>query len=491
LSPTPWRITLTLAAGLALAACNSSQRQEREQVEQQLAAVEKELAALRSSLQALEKERAALTTAVSEAESHHSEALTTLHRTQAAAAYLAELDPSPLTMSEELRMAREGWQLEEAVKGGDRQAVESAATLALRWQLPCEDQGGGEDESLSCEDFADACASVNKHLAPEPRWECSLVPPAAEGESPAAFCVDTYEHPAPVGMEDSPYSVDDLPTTVSVARVATLENGELSALDYPSPDPRLYNPPNARERAQCALANQRSQCLVDCDKAHNRYTSPCAEDYYQEPAEEGDEEEEVEEVDEEEQERQEAGFRECVAACESENEAALEAVNEPKGRASVSLRLESSPVPGIFLVTRQEKVLEAGGKVQREDSSVLVLRRPDSSPSLDGLQEVARLQEVPRKGQSLELVQLPGVEGPALVGLSKGKAAGYTFTPKGAASPLTQETVCKAVRAEPKRWPAALVAACGPEPEAAPVQEDSTEPRQAGEDKAVVGEETP
>lgn len=487
--PTPWRTALALAAGLALAACNSAQKQEREQVEQQLAAVEKDLAALQSSLQALEKEKAALTTAVSEAESRHTEALTTLHRTQAAAAYLAELDPSPLPMTEELRTAREGWLLEEAIKSGDRQAVESTATLALRWRLPCEDTGEGEGESLGCsEDYADACASVSSHQVQQPSWECSLVPPAAEGSSPAAFCVDTYEHPATVGVEDSPYSVDNLPTTVSVVRVATLENGELSALDYPPPAPELYNPPNARERGECAIANQRSQCLVDCEKAHNRYTSPCAEDYYQEPSEE------EEEVDEEFEAVQEAGFRECVATCESEHEAALEALKEPKGRASVHLRLESSPAPGLFLVTRQEKVLEAGGKVLRDDSSVLVLRRPDSSPLLGELKEVAELKEVPRKGQSLELARLPGVEGPVLVGLSKGKAAGYALTPQGEASPLAQQAVCKAVRAEPKRWAAALVAACGPEPEAAPEQpeeEDSAEPQQTGEDKAVAGEETP
>ncbi|HLM44438.1 MAG TPA: hypothetical protein VK458_11255, partial [Myxococcaceae bacterium] len=311
----------------------------------------------------------------------------------------------------------------------------------------------------------------------------------------------------------SPYAERNLFTELHVARVAFAHNGQLHVSDYPGTDRFLYNPPAVESRALCERNTERNKCIYECEVSHGRYEDPCAcEEPTPEPAAEeeepygdapddaeGEEDPEVrrarEAAEEAEAEAAEARervaeaqrelqYQECLTTCDATyepdlDESAISDMNEgapppPQPTSSrVNVRLEATPAPGIFVVSRELQLLGDERQVLETSSLTVVLRHPAlvalwrrkplPQEELGSLEEVGALDTVTTEGGKASLVALPGVEGTALVGLREGSVKGYAFNTQPGQEPvvtLAPAAVCEAVRAEPKRFPQRFQEAC-------------------------------
>jgi len=521
-------VTGAVAALLALTGCGGA-RQEREKKEQEAAAAEKKVAESRAFLEQLEREKKLLGTRLTEANARLVESRGVLRRTLAGAAYLAaEQDNGGLVIDVDMASARDGFLLQEAARAKDREAISELATRALDDQRPCVRTPAQEAEADSCPPcqvapYEDACVGVPTHFSSTPDWGCATLARTGEGLPPTAFCTSVFQHPAPVGDVKSPYAERNLSTSLRVVRVAFAHNGRLHVSDYPGPDRALYNPPAVESRFRCERDTERNKCIYECEVSHGRYEDPCAceepspaptaeeESSGDAPDEEEEDPEvrrareaaaeaeaEVEEARERAAEAQrELRYQECLTACdapyepdqeESAPSGAGEAEEyEPRPTSSeVNVRLEATPAPGIFVVSRELRVLGARNEVMETTPTTVVLRHPAlvalwqrkplPEEELGDLEEVGQLDTVTTEGGKAALVSLPGVEGTALVGLLEGQVRGYAFNSQPGQAPvvpLEPKAICEAVSAEPKRFPqrfqegcASLLAASRPEADA-------------------------
>jgi len=512
-------VTVAVAALLALTGCGGSQ--EREKKEQEAAAAEKKVAESRAFLEQLEREKKLLDTRLTEAHGKLTESRGLLHRTLAGAAYLAaEQDSGGLVIDVDMASARDGFLLEQAARAKDHEAVSELAARALDDQRPCVRTPAEEQAQApfcppcQVDPYEDACVGVATHFASTPEWSCATLARTAQGLPPTAFCTSEFQHPAPEGNVKSPYAERNLSTSLRVARVAFAYNGRLHVSDYPAPDRFLYNPPAVESRALCERNTERNKCIYECEVSHVRYEDPCAcEEPSREPEEEEEEpygdtpDESVQEEDPEVREAREAAaeaeaeaeqareraaeaqkelqYQECLTSCDSNYEPGEDAPapsgsgaedGEPRARptsSEVNVRLEATPAPGIFLVSRELRVLGAKREVIEASSLTVVLRHPAlvalwrkkplPEGELGSLEEVGQLDTVTTEGGKASLVSLPGVEGTALVGLLEDQVKGYAFNTQPGQEPvvaLTPAAVCEAVRAEPKRFPQRFQDAC-------------------------------
>jgi hypothetical protein len=505
-------VTGAVAALLALAGCGGA-RQEREKKEQEAAAAEKKLADGRAFLEQLEREKKLLATKLTESNARLAEARGRLRRTLAGAAYLAaEQESGTLVIDVDMAAARDGFLLEEAGRAKDHEAISELAVRVLDDQRPCVRKPTEEAEAEACPPcevapYEDACAGVEAHLSASPDWSCATLARTGEGLPPTAFCTSVFQHPAPGSTVASDYAERNLDTSLQVVRVAFAHNGQLHVSDYPSPEPSLYNPPNVGVLVQCGAETERNKCIYDCQVSHGRYEDPCA---CEEPSAEPEAEEASEEYPEEAEEpievrqaraaaeaaeaeaeeareraaeaQRELQYQECLSSCESPEAPEAEEpapsdseeAFEPRPTSTVvSVSLESTPAPGIFVVSRELKVLGARQQVVESSPHTLVLRHPGlvalwrkqapPDEELGSLEEVGRLDTVTTEAGKAALLSLPGVEGTALVGLLEGKVKAYAFTTKPGQEPvvaLEPAAVCESVRAEPKRFLQGVQDAC-------------------------------
>ncbi len=403
-------VTGALAALLALTGCGGAQ-QEREKKEQEAAAAEKKLADSRAFLERLEREKKLLATKLAESNTQLAESRGKLRRTLAGAAYLAaEQESGGLVLDVDMAAARDGFLLAEAARAKDHEAVSELAVRVLDDQRPCVRKPTEEEEPTEacppCEvaPYEDACVGVETNRSSSPDWSCTTLARTGEGLPPTAFCTSVFQHPASTDNVVSSYSERELDTSLQVVRVAFAHNGQLQVSDYPPPYFSLYNPPNVAPLVRCGAETARNRCIHDCQESHGRYEDPCAcAEPSPEPVEDGETEEsfvEEEESDEVRQAREaaeaaeeeaaaaqervaaaqrELQYQECLSSCEAgdtvEEAESGEALPQPTASV-VSVRLESTPAPGIFVVSRELKVLGARQEVVESSSLTLVLRNP-------------------------------------------------------------------------------------------------------------------
>jgi hypothetical protein len=532
------RITGLVVALVALAACGSA---EREKKEQEAAAAEKKLAESRAFRDGLEREKALLAKELAETTAQTDAVRTAYHRALAAASFLAESEGSSLSLDWDMRLARSGFQLEEAARKKDGKAIDALVNELLDGERPCvpaddkkEDTEDPEETGESCAPceaapFEDACVDVPERLSQWPDWACAAVARKDDGLPAAVFCSATFEHLAPASGEASPYSVEELPTEVAVVRAAFVHEGRLYASDWPEPSTDLYHPRNSTGRAECTATTEQNSCVHQCDVKFNRYEDPCAcsddhDDYDHvddpEDSEESDEPYEVREArraaeaaeaEAEEARRraeeaaEELSYRQCVAECEPAQSEPAPTTDEegnplPPVPASAKemARLEATPAPGVFVVTVDTQRLAANGTALASSSSTLLLKSPGlvalwtggempNADALTGFEEVVSFDEVLRQDGKVSLAPLPGRKEPALVGLSGGKVYAYGFSTVKGEDPVSELTAeaCKAMESQSKRFPASFLEACRNQPPPAAAGDD------AGTQGKVAGEVTP
>jgi hypothetical protein len=505
-------VTAAVAALLALTGCGGAQ--EREQQEQQAVAAEKKLAEGRAFLGQLEQERKLLATKLTDANARLAESRGRLQRTLAGAAYLAAEPESGLVLDVDMGAARDGFLLEEAARAKDPEAITDLAVRVLDDQVLCtynpmEETNAPDASCPPCEvaPYEDACSGVEAHRTSSPDWSCVTLARTGEGLPPTAFCTSVFQHPAPAGSVESAYSEQDLDTSLQVVRVAFAHEGQLHVSDYPAPEPTLYNPPNVGVLFQCGAETERNKCIYECQETHGRYEDPCAceETSAADPEEdsalggESDTEDESPEVararlaaevaeqeaeaarEAAEEARKELQYQECLSSCEAPEASKTEDSNPSDSEegaprptsAVVSMRLEAAPAPGIFVVLRERKLLGPQQQVVDSTPLTLVLRQPGLAAlwrkkappdeALGKLEEVGQLDIVTTEAGKAALVSLPGVEGPALVGLLGTQVKAYAFNTKPGQEPVVAvepAAICEGVRAEPKRFPQGVQDAC-------------------------------
>jgi hypothetical protein len=502
-------VTGAVVALLALMGCGGA-RQEREKKEQQAEAAEKKLVDGRAFLEGLEREKKLLTTQLTEANARLADSRALHRRTLAGAAFLASKQGNGLVLDADMSAARDGFLLEEAARGKNREAIGALADRALGDVGPCLSEATQDQDGACppCEvaPYEDTCVGVETNLAASPDWSCATLARTGEGLPPAAFCTSVLEHPAPASGVESPYAEKALDTSLQVVRVAFVHQGKLQVSDYPAPKPSLYNPPNVGPLAACKAETDRNRCIHECKVAYGRYEDPCACEQPDAAPEAPSEDEEPEGYEEEEspeqreareaaaeaeaeareaeEARREAEYPQCLASCEPEEEAeeqaspsdsAAEGTPEPPPTSTVvTARLEATPAPGVFVVSRELQVLRAQKEVAEVAPLTLVLKHSGlvalwqkkalpGEEALGALEEVGRVDTVMKEAGKPAIVPLPGVEGPVLVGLLEGRVKAYAFTTQPGREPvvaLEPAVVCEAVRAEPKRFPQEVQDAC-------------------------------
>lgn len=314
---------------------------------QKVLAVETEIAAARGRLASLEKRRQELG---AESRRLQVERKTFSHQADEAALAKERLVAAGLALRG--LPLPDGVLLDEALRAKSPKLGELAASIVQR-QLPCADPDAPPDDEATGPDclpapLADACEGVSARKTQSLAWSCPAIVPTDKGPA-AAVCVAT----AALAESIYPLSAPTLHVEGDVLRLAFEKNGRLVVGDWPPPNVEVYRPENWSELETCAAENSHAQCVRSCDERHGRLggCDDWADGY--EGGGEGEEDTEPYELRaareaaaraeaEAAQARDELSYQECLAGCETGEEA------EPEPISRVSLAYRRSPAPGLF-----------------------------------------------------------------------------------------------------------------------------------------------
>lgn len=317
---------------------------------QKVIAAETELAAVKGRIATLEKRRQELT---AESRKLQVERATFSQQSDEAALAKERLVAAGSVLRNE--PIPDGVQLDEALRTKSPKLGALAASIVQR-QLPCVDENATPEQDefqgdCSTPQLDDSCEGVSETSTQSFRWTCQQV--AASGKTPAAaLCLSSAE------LTDAAYpvAVETLHVEGDVVRMAFERRGRLVVADWPPPSLALYTPENWAELATCRSENEHSQCVRTCDERHGRLNNGCDDwaDGYQGEGGDGEDEDTEpyelraarEAAEREEREaveaRDEVKYQECLAGCETSEDA------EPEPIARVSLDYKRSPAPGLF-----------------------------------------------------------------------------------------------------------------------------------------------
>lgn len=316
---------------------------------QKVLAVETELAAAKGRLATLEKRRQDLN-----AESRRLQVERKTFSTQADEAALAKERLVAAGLVLRGMPIPDGVQLDEALRAKSPKLGELAAAIVQR-QLPCADPDAEQEDEATGPDcspapLADSCEGVDARTTQSLNWKCQAIVPTEKGPA-AAVCVANAE----LAESLYPLSAPALHVEGDVVRVAFEKSGRLVVADWPPPDLELYRPQNWAELATCEAENSHAQCVRTCDERHGRLAGGC-DDWGGDGDEGGgDGEEDTEPYElraarevaaraeaDAAQARDELAYQECLAGCETSEDA------EPEPVSRVSLQYKRSPAPGLF-----------------------------------------------------------------------------------------------------------------------------------------------
>lgn len=315
---------------------------------QKVLAVETELSAAKGRLATLEKRRQDLN---AESRRLQVERKTFSHQADEAALAKERLFAAGLVLRG--MPIPDGVQLDEALRAKSPKLGELAAAIVQR-QLPCADPDAEPENEADGPDcspapVADSCEGVDARTTQSLSWKCQAIVPTHQGPA-AAVCVANAE----LAESLYPLSAPALHVEGDVVRLAFEKNGRLVVADWPPPDLELYRPQNWAELATCEAENSHAQCVRTCDERHGRLAGGC-DDWGGDGDEGGDSEEDTEPYElraareaaaraeaEAAQARDELAYQECLAGCETGEDA------EPEAVSRVSLQYKRSPAPGLF-----------------------------------------------------------------------------------------------------------------------------------------------
>jgi len=454
----------------------------------------------------------------------------------AAAAYLND-EELAAAYGQTMPAARDGYLFQAAAAKGERAGLEALVAQYAQAQRACpksgEEERVPEEEPCVSQPYEDACQYVERTLEVMPQWSCLDVV-AHQGVPSSVFCAGLVTYPP-----GASYATSSMRTSTELVRVAFLD-GELRVSDYPAPDDAVFNAENREALDACEAENAVNACTHGCDVEYGRYTDPCdpEPDYGCEGCgdgdyEEGEGSEESEEVraarlaaeeaeeaarlaqQEAERARQEVAYQECLAGCrpadpsevpEPETQGEGEGEGEPAeppppppleaDAVEVTTRLASSPAPGVYVVHVDERYFDDSlpetplGQLSRtallvDPNMATLLEKGEigtaGKPRLDALQHLGeaedeRLQDPEEvkddEGKGVDFYSPVAHEGPGVTWLelpegkvlafARPRLVGYRFgSTKGAPpyTPVPAEVLCPALSIS-ETTPQAFIRAC-------------------------------
>lgn len=444
-------IPCLLILALLASGCEDSQLKAREQ---ELATAQQQLSELKVRHGALLTKKQELEARVKEATEQARSAQAEHQRALAAAAWLSPVAPAALPLNEDMRQARLGFELRQALQANTPAALDTLLTEATRPSWPCPTASGGAEpeaeEAGCCEPPEDACKGVPLERPVVPQWSCQRF--RYEKAPAAAFCISSAEY-----EPESPHAEGSVATTRTLLRTAFFHEGRLHVSDADT-SAGVFTSANTYARERCAIETQTQACEYACAKAAR--TGPCACLRKDKAAEEEEESEDT---------------CECLT---DEPTYALSAA-----RFTETATLDSSPAPGVFVVKVEQTGLETRSQRLRILQHPLLVQLLEKGGRLEGKKAAAYTELV--EVASFDITQpnsAEGQEAPEPRGyfwLTRPESGhkvlvaytGYTFTawafnamPQGKQK-VTEEVdatvVCPLIRqSSPVDLPATLVERC-------------------------------
>jgi hypothetical protein len=400
--------------------------------EAELAEAEKQLSALEAQHTALLAEKQSLEQRIQEAAVRHQAVKAERQHALAAAAWLREVDGKGFPIEPEMRRARLGFELQQALAAGDSARVDALMTDATVSYWDCDTPETEEEKEEEKEDPAppDHCADVPEVVPVEPRWTCERI--QHEGAPAVAFCTAdvTYEPLSAKADKEVGYGS----TTRTLVRVAFAHEGQLHVSDA-DPSPESFVSTNFYARDICSLENDVSMCRSHCE-------------------EDGDE-----------------------CDCTPEMTYAAMATLRLKEERS----LERSPAPGVFVVRVQSRFEGPAAREEDEDSvpepgdlqvladRALVRWRESGSPPEGGEASLEALEVLGAFEREVAWAELPESGHAVLMGFAGGSLEGMAFNPSpkevdGEREQVVEKvgpgTLCSLILKAPDRFPETLPAWC-------------------------------
>ncbi len=451
---TPCLLVLALLAS----GCEDSQLKAQEQ---ELATAQQQLSALKARQGKLLAEKQQLEARVKEATEQARAAQAEHQRALAAAAWLSPVAPTVLPLDDDMRQARLGFELKQALQGNDSAALDTLLTQATRPSWPCPTAPEGTEpeveETGCCEPPEDACKGVPLERPVVPQWSCQLF---RYDKAPAtAFCISSAEY-----EPESTLAEGSVATTRTLLRTAFFHEGRLLVSDA---DTRagVFTSANTYARERCAIETQGAACEYACAKKAR--TGPCACLRQGEASEE----------EAEEQEEEESESPEDCGCVTDEPTYALSAA-----RFTETATLDSSPVPGVFVVKVEQTGPESRAQRLRILQHPLLVQLLEKGGRLEGTKAAAYTELVEAASFDITQPNTEGQEAPEPRGyfwLTRPESGhkvlvaytGYTFTAWSfnpspqAKQKVTEEVdatlVCPLIRQSPPAdLPATLVERC-------------------------------
>jgi hypothetical protein len=440
-----------LALALLASGCEDPQLKAQEQ---ELAAAGQQLAELKARHGKLLAEKQQLEARVKEATDKARAAQAEHQRALAAAAWLSPVAPAALPLDEEMRQARLGFELKQALRAHNTAALNTLLTEATRPSWPCASASEAEEtdaeETGCCEPPADQCAGVPLERPVVPQWSCQLL--RYEKAPAAAFCTASAEYEPESAMAEG-----SIATTRTLVRTAFFHEGRLHVSDGDT-SAAVFTTANTYARERCALDNQGYACEYTCEKATRTGRCACLLES-EGPREETEHKDECE----------------CVT---DEPTYALSAA-----RFTETTTLDSSPAPGVFVVKAEQTRPEGQFQRLRILQHPLLVQLVEKGGRLEGTKAAAYTDL--EEADSFDITQPSSGEGEAApeprgyFWLSHPESGhkvlvaytGYTFTawsfnatPKAGERVIEEAdatTVCPLLRKlPPTDMPAALVERC-------------------------------
>jgi hypothetical protein len=367
--------------------------------------------------------------------------------------------PAALPLDEDMRQARLGFELKQALQGNTPAALDTLLTEATRDSWPCatgpEAAEPEAKEAGCCEPPGDACKDVPQERPVVPQWSCQLF--RYEKAPAAALCIASAEYePESANAEGS------VATTRTLLRTAFFHEGRLHVSDADT-SASAFTSANTYARERCAIETQTQACEYACAKAARTGACACLrKEEASKESEEAPEEEESEDT------------CECLT---DEPTYALSAA-----RFTETATLDSSPAPGVFVVKVEQTGVETRAQRLRILQHPLLVRLLEKGGRLEGtkaaytqLEEVASFDITqPSSGDGLEAPEPRGyfwLTRPESGHKVLVAYTGYTFTAWSfnptpqAKQQVTVEVdatvVCPLIRqSSPTEMPAPLVERC-------------------------------